>query len=395
MKSNTRIKITILMTLGIALALSPMFVNTLYFNAGYGDKSSEQGDTINFYDDNLKISKISGKIHIIGNSGWVNFRSDGNCTGSGTYSDPYVIEDLVIDGGGSGDCIWIENSDVYFRIENCTAYNSGYPLDTGIKLSHVNNSQLIDNNCSSNSDGIRLEDSNNNTISGNTASNNSIYGISLSHCDDNAISGNTANDNIHGIRLELYSENNTISGNTANNNNQNGIDLRGNSDDTTISGNTANNNDKDGILLSYGSNNNMVSGNTANNNNQSGIRLYSSDDNTVSGNTVNNNEAGIYLYYSDTNTVSGNTASNNSIYGGYLEKSNYNTVSGNILIGNDECIVEEDCEGNIFKDNEYCDYGEGDGDGDEKIPGYDPFFLLGVLSAVAILMRKKLKKTLK
>ena len=73
---------------------------------------------------NLKSSKISKKIYIDGNQGWIDFRNAGNCTGSGTYSDPYIIKDLVIDGESSGNCILIENSDGYFLIQNCTLYNS-------------------------------------------------------------------------------------------------------------------------------------------------------------------------------------------------------------------------------------------------------------------------------
>ena len=61
----------------------------------------------------MNISAVSGKIHIDGNSGWDAFKAAGNCTGNGTYSMPYVIEDLVIGDGGLGSCILIENSDVY------------------------------------------------------------------------------------------------------------------------------------------------------------------------------------------------------------------------------------------------------------------------------------------
>ena len=299
MKSNQKIKVIILITLGIALALSPMFNNTIYFNARYGDENSEHGDTINLDDENVKTSKVSGPIFISGNSGWVDFRDDGNCTGSGTHSDPYVIEDLVIDGGLSGSCILIKDSNEYFIIRNCTLYGSGpdFDEDGGIKLEYVNNGKLIDNNCSSNGNGIFLEYSNHNTIS-----------------------GNTADYNYNGIRVE-YSNHNTISGNTVNDVN---------------------------VLFPLPS----ASAN--------GIYLLFSDDNIVSGNTANNNHNGIWLLDSDDNTVSGNTA-NNNYYGICLVGSDFNTISGNSLMGNYDCIVELDCKGNEFKDNEYCDYGEGDG----------------------------------
>ena len=79
----------------------------------------------NFNSEKFKNSKISIKIHLSGNSGWINAKATGICTGSGTSNDPYIIEDLVIDGGGTGSCIWIEGSTVFFKIFNCTVSNSG------------------------------------------------------------------------------------------------------------------------------------------------------------------------------------------------------------------------------------------------------------------------------
>ena len=112
MKSNAKAIIIILLAIGILFALLPIVVINLSFITGNSNKSSDYRDGSNLDNKNLKLSAISGKIHIINNSGWVDFRNAGNCTGNGTYSDPYVIEDLVIDGGGSGSCILIENSSV-------------------------------------------------------------------------------------------------------------------------------------------------------------------------------------------------------------------------------------------------------------------------------------------
>jgi len=295
MKSNAKSKIIILITLGILFALAPRItINPSLITSN--------NNVINFDKENLKISVTTGKIHIINNSGWVDFRNAGNCTGSGTYSDPYVIEDLEIDGGSSGNCILIENSNVYFKIENCSVYNSDWGSDAGIRLSNVNNSQLIGNDCSSNYLGIDLSYSvYNNTITGNIVNNNG-GGIYLCEGYYNNISGNTVNNNLWGGIYLLDSSYNNISGNTANGNNLNGIQL-GYSFNNTISGNTASNNLR-GILLFY------------------------SRYNTISGNTANNNERGIYLYFSS-----------------------YNTISGNILRGNDECIVEENGQ-NVIQDND-------------------------------------------
>ncbi|GAH53751.1 unnamed protein product, partial [marine sediment metagenome] len=189
MKSNAKLTILILITLGILFALAPMITINPSFIAA-------NSDVINFDKENLKISALSGKIHIDNN--WTDAWSAGICTGNGTYSEPYVIEDLVIDAGGSGSCIFIENSMVYFKIENCTLSRteSGPRWGAGIRLSNVNNSQLIGNNCSSNSVAIYLFCNNyNNTITGNIVNNNG-GGIYLSESYYNTISGNTINNNI-------------------------------------------------------------------------------------------------------------------------------------------------------------------------------------------------------
>ncbi len=499
MKSKLKKRVSIiiiLISLGILFALTPIINNTLNFNVGNSGRSSESSDEINFYNKNLKPSKISGPIIIDDTNpshNWSVAKGTGICTGNGTFSDPYVIEDLVIDGGGSESCIYIQYSDIYFRIENCTLYNSGGDHTAGILLNNTDNGFLIDNNCSLNLYGIFLKYSGNNTISGNIANNNSIgiglsfgdyniisgntansntfIGISLSKINDNTISGNTANDNHRGITL-FNCDGNIISGNTANDNTYDGIILSDNGDDNTISGNTANDNHR-GITITYRNNtlsgnvmngcgleilglfeelnshdidatnlvngkslyyytneinlapsnftnagqvilvnctdslisnlntsncykgislhycnNNTVSGNTANNNDR-GIYLGSSNNNTVSRNTANNNDRGIYIHNSDYNTITGNTAKLGGV-GITLHNSNYNIVSGNTLLGNYECIVEDNCEGNIFENN---DCGESNG-----IP-FELIILISVISggaaigvATLLLIRRKRKR---
>ena len=53
--------------------------------------------------------------------------------GSGTELDPYLIENLNIDGGGTGNCLSIENSIKHFIIQECTLFNSGSsPTNAGV-----------------------------------------------------------------------------------------------------------------------------------------------------------------------------------------------------------------------------------------------------------------------
>ena len=421
MKSDTKSKIIILITLGILFAFSPIFSKSLKLNSRISEKSMEYCDDINLDNEYLKISKISEKIHIDNN--WTVAKSVGLCTGYGTYSEPYVIEDLVIDGGGSGTCILIENSDVYFKIENCTVYNSGlsYP-NAGVRLSHVSNSQLINNNCSTNNiKAISLEYSNNNTISGNIINDN-FSGLSLEHSDNNTILGNTVDTNrLTGILINNCN-NNTISGNILNHN-ENGIYLVS-SVNHTLSGNIMNGcglelmglleeldsyeidimNLVNGRALYYYTNevhlrptnfsnarqvilvncNDSLVSNLNTSYSTTGISLFDCNNNTIFRNTANNNNwDGIKLENSNYNNVTGNIANKNDRYGLNILLSDYNIFSNNSLIGNSECINEFHCEGNIF-DNNNC--------GATRISGYNLFFLIGILSVATIILKKKLKK---
>ncbi|MFW9828670.1 MAG: hypothetical protein ACFFEY_13845, partial [Candidatus Thorarchaeota archaeon] len=71
----------------------------------FRDYRTENKESIDLDNFNLKFSKLSEKIHIDGKLDWINAETTGICAGNGTYSDPYVIEDLIIDGESSGSCI--------------------------------------------------------------------------------------------------------------------------------------------------------------------------------------------------------------------------------------------------------------------------------------------------
>ena len=60
------------------------------------------------------------------------------CGGEGTEENPYYIENVTIDAGGIGSCLTIQDSEVHFRIENCTFYNAGsnFP-DAGITIDRI------------------------------------------------------------------------------------------------------------------------------------------------------------------------------------------------------------------------------------------------------------------
>jgi len=233
------------------------------------------------------------------------------CSGNGTWNNPFMIENVTINGASSSSCIEIRDSIVYFKIENCTLYNSNSGLDNGgIELKNVINGHLINNNCSNNKgNGIYLTQSDNNIIKDNILSHNEEFGILLEASDVNFVSGNTMASNSNGIYLGL-SNDNIISANTAIDNDWRGIYLSSSSNNNNISNNNVNYNNDDGIMISS-SNNNKVIGNTVDQNSWSGICIWSSDNNIISGNMITNNEFGIYFYESKCNELLNNTFSGN------------------------------------------------------------------------------------
>lgn len=287
-----------LIILGIILTLLQITPIKLDINNRNSFKISEKIYNFEFDKENLKISKISAQIHIDNN--WTAAKSAGICTGSGTETDPYVIEDLEIDGGGSGSCIWIENSDVYFKIENCSLYNSGGSTNAGILLSYVTNAQLLNNNFTSNYNGIYLFKSDENEISGNIVVNND-YGISLSISDTNNITRNIINNNHEwGLQLRDDCDDNEISGNIVRYNNRSGIILEQYCYFNNVSSNIVTDNQKSGIYLNF-SYYNDISENNISNNIEKGIYLIFSYNNKILKNIIHYNDKGIYLLNGDNN----------------------------------------------------------------------------------------------
>ena len=373
-------KTNVIILLGIILAFSYIFTANLSIITSNRNKGLDYSDDNDLDNKNLRISAISGKIHIDNN--WTAAKSAGICTGSGNYSDPYVIEDLIIDGKNSSNCILIENSNEFFRIENCYVYNSSAHsppfYQAGIELKNVDNGAILNNNCSNNhGSGIFLYGSHNNTVSGNTAHYNSWYGIFSFSGINNSITGNSViNNGEIGIFSE-YTSQTRITGNTVNNHSFYGIYLWGdsfnkvsrnalnhnqfgiylfNSFDNNITGNTINASSQNGICL-WGSNNTVISENTLNYNFE-GISLtessynniilnnslsyhifasiysWTSSNNTISENTVIYNSNGIFLSYSNNNKILRNNVSNNNYKGISLSYSNKTLIYNNYLSGN-------------------------------------------------------------
>ena len=288
----------------------------------------------------MKISALSAKIHI--NNNWTAAKTAGICTGNGIYSDPYIIEDLIIDGGGSGYCIKIEYSNVYFKVENCTVYNSGY-----ISLTLVDNGLLVENNCSK----ITLGYSNNNTIFGNIVSGGN-YCIASSHCNNLNIMGNKVYNNWNGYNgrgISLFDTyNSSISQNIVEFQRYSVFDSGIHLDNCT-SVNVLKNDIYEcrGIVLENSldnyvkENNLMVTKWEPDYNMRKGIYVFESHNNSIIGNLLNNHSRGINLWFSNDNLISNNIFTNND-YGIYLDV----RCKSNVILNN----TFVNCETNVFQE---------------------------------------------
>ncbi len=261
------------------------------------------------------------------------------CHGAGTWSNPYVIENVTINAANSptGSGIYIQNSpsNIYFIIRNCSVTNArnktySYDGDSGIRLYSVYNGKIIENNCSYNNySGISLYNSNNNSITGNIVDYNInpylYYGVSYS------------------FGIYLYnSDNNSINLNHAFSNGQDGILVYEHSTGNNITYNNASYNGRSGVMLLNFVTNNWVAHNKLTENGGSlvslaGIHSESCDGNYLMYNNVSNGKSGaegIYFLQSNNNTIVGNIANDNDGYGIDVERGSHNIISQNIVNNN-------------------------------------------------------------
>ena len=306
-------------------------------------------------------------IHIT-NLNWSTAASYDWCTGDGSWDTPYVLENFVINASTSpiGCGILIENSSVYFRIENCTIFDAYGGGSSAIRCNNVSNATIIDNNCSNNDawGGIHF------------------YGY-LGGCNNNTISGNIVNDNLYA-----------------------GIVIEG--DNNLISGNTAKNNPGGNLGLLY-SNHNNITGNTVSGG--AGIYLYYSDINTLTENLITNCVWGIVfdptVSSSDGNLVYNNQFINNTIHA--LDNGTNN--QWNLDIGNywdDYGGVDLDDDG--IGDTPYTvggsagtkDYFPIWDDGDEAasddiegIPFGETFLIFSIIAIISLVIYSKRKRNFK
>jgi len=270
-----------------------------------------------------------------------------------TFTDnnyyPIVVErdNVVIDGAG-------------YRLQGTGAP----PPSDGIDLSGRENVEVRNTQISNfYGVGILFSESNNNNVSGNIITANSVGGILLGHSSNNIISGNTITNHTNaGIALIFSSNYNSFSENTITNNGDGIISDR--SSNIIISGNTITNSGAMGIIITISHNNN-VSGNTITASHFDGIAFAHCSNSSITGNTVTASNWGygiILSSSSNNNDISGNTATTNYASGIRISWSSNNSVSGNTVADNWEGIMLDyycyynRVEGNTIANNFYGIY---------------------------------------
>ena len=276
--------------------------------------------------------------------------ANGVASGSGTASDPYIIEGWDINATSS-DGIYILDTTAQFIVRHCRLHDgslyAGLHLGVctngvlinnnclrnhhGILLStSSNNITVIDNNCSDGFSGIYLLSSGNNALIGNDCR-NSVMAIYLGSSSNNTIINNSCLDSNRGIWLDS-SNDNILYGNICNLNGA-GIDLES-SDRNSLSDNDFSSNN-DGLIL-ISSSNNILSNNDCNSNNGNGIYLASSDHNNVCDNDCRDSLfCGMQLDSSNNNVIFRNRCNWSDEYGIYLlQPSSNNSIHGNWMCNN-------------------------------------------------------------
>ncbi len=270
---------------------------------------------------------ITVRLYISGNTTFASQAEAWGWAGNGTAWNPYIIENYDIDAS-TADGIYIENTDAYFIIRNCTIHDGNH----GIYFNNVQHTKIENCTIYNNHYGIYLNSSSNIIIQVTNHVYNNSYGIYLNSSPDNIICLSYVYNNSYGIYL-YYSWNNIINANYVYNNSY-GIYLYFLSNNNDINRNDVHGNSY-GIYLYFLSNNriylNDVHGNSY------GIYVLDSSHNDISVNDVWSNSYGIYVQGSShisldssNNDISVNGVGRNS-YGIYLDSSSNNNITANCV----------------------------------------------------------------
>jgi parallel beta-helix repeat protein len=291
-----------------------------YSETTYKDLLPEQG--------NIQIGEtLHDPIEIDGNTNFSLTASVEGWPGDGSFGNPYIIDGLEIDRGGSaGHAISISNTRANFTIQNCNLTRAS--VNAGIFLNNVSHGFLFNNTSTLNRYGIQLVDSSHNTIANNTCNSNSD-GINARSVVSSTFENNTCNNNWSGIQIWDRSSGNIVSQNICNGNGLNGIAI--NNDDSLIlsaivADNTCSDNENGIWATGYFVN---VINNVVTDNDIRGIYGEFSEG-TIANNIIIRNYEGISLFYVSYSAISHNSISEGD-WGIWLQECRENMISHNSI----------------------------------------------------------------
>ena len=280
------------------------------------------------------------------------------------FHNGFRIRFYLTDGSGSGYDYWHVDD-----VKVSGTYNQLSTPVSGIILDTSHNNIIRNNNCSStDGEGMKMIDSNDNSVDNNTfednlhgiyvsnsdrnifgddqCRSNDVYGIYLTQSNDNKLRRDDCSDNDHGIYL-TDSDRTAISDNVCDSNTVNGIRLVQSDDGILIHNNCSYNDIGIDILNSDRS---MVSGSVCSFN-EIGIDMDTSDNNNILNNSCHSNtEKGIKLKTSSNNDIMGNICPGN-VHGLHMESGNTNTIAHNDLTDNQYGIFLDNTDHCSLKNN--------------------------------------------
>ncbi len=285
--------------------------------------------------------------------------------GDGTQGNPYIIENLEIDGQNSHGGIEILDSngppDIYFRIENNLIYNVGAAnsRSAGIKLYRTQHGTIRNNNISSRKAGN--------------------YGIHIKGqlmmggwpwdpdtSKDINVTENTITNTERGIYIEDGAQEITVSENIAKYNTLAGIYIARRCIRLTVTNNILSENDVFGIA------------DTDSNNHMMPEMEPMMDENTIQNNIITNNAYGLYLAQTKGSIISYNNISSNFINGMYISGSSWNYIANNTIADNtDKGILMVMGPSGSFRNRIYGNDFLRNGAHAEELTSSPPFYVMG------------------
>ncbi len=169
----------------------------------------------------MPLQTSHGPILIEGDSAFT--PANGVTGGTGTVSDPYVIEGWDIDAA-SADGILVRNTTAYFMIQNVSVHSGGSSW-SGIRVVNATHARVTNVASARNWFGIRFESVSNSLIDGNNVSTSGQVGIALDSPSNTTVSNNVVSDSDYrGIEANSARDL-VVQGNRVMRTNRSGIEL--------------------------------------------------------------------------------------------------------------------------------------------------------------------------